>query len=102
MQCEQFPIIWNAEVALPPILEKKGFENRLNDVYGMFSYFKGSLKKQFNSQEKEFYNSPFSILTNFIYGFVLVLKTLAKKYLFSVLYIKSHSLCENLSGTLSP
>ncbi len=38
---------------MPPILEKKGFENRLNDVYGMFSYFKANLKKQFNYQVTE-------------------------------------------------
>jgi DNA polymerase II small subunit/DNA polymerase delta subunit B len=50
---DRFPIIWNAEIAMPPILEKKGFENRLNDVYGMFSYFKANLKKQFNSQVTE-------------------------------------------------
>ena len=50
---DRFPIIWNAEIAMPPILENKGFENRLNDVYGMFSYFKANLKKQFNSQVTE-------------------------------------------------
>ena len=65
---DRFPIIWNAEIAMPPILEKKGFENRLNDVYVMFSYFKANLKKQFNSQvtESAVFGSKGSVLQEIV------------------------------------
>lgn len=46
---DRTPIVWNAEMSIPSVLDRKGFGNRLSDVYGMFSYFKGTLKNSFNS-----------------------------------------------------
>lgn len=50
---DRLPIIWNADISIPPVLDKQGFGYRLSDVYGMFSYFRGALKKQFNSNRSE-------------------------------------------------
>lgn len=50
---DRTPIVWNAEIFIPHVLDKKGLGNRLSDVYGMFSYFKGILKNQFNSNCSE-------------------------------------------------
>jgi hypothetical protein len=46
---DRLPIIWNADISIPQVLDKKGFGYRLSDVYGMFFYFRSALKKQFNS-----------------------------------------------------
>ena len=54
---DRTPIVWNAEISIPSVLDKKGFGNRLSDVYGMFSYFKGALKNQFNSNPSQQANS---------------------------------------------
>ncbi|HAZ48858.1 MAG TPA: hypothetical protein DDW76_14700 [Cyanobacteria bacterium UBA11369] len=50
---DRLPIIWNADISIPPVLDKQGFGYRLSDVYGMFSYFRGALKKQFNSNRSK-------------------------------------------------
>jgi hypothetical protein len=47
---DRLPIIWNADISIPVVLDKKGLGDRLSDVYGMFVYFKTVLKKQFNSK----------------------------------------------------
>lgn len=49
----RFPIIWNADISIPTVLDKKGFGYRLSDVYGMFFYFRNALKKPFNSIHSE-------------------------------------------------